>query len=394
MQIINAPDRKTRLEYLVKFGKYFAGALWEIYGQVGSSNGSNKEPRKKRLLNLPVPQVHDVLTSDGLTLRLTRYAQPEGKRPKGPLMMNHGAGVSSKTFLVDTIEVCFAEYLHAAGYDVWLFDYRLSSDLQYGATVKDLDSIAQCDYVAAIDKILEVTEKRDVQVLGHCLGSTSFFMAMSTGKLDNKVRSIAATGVMFNPIPGAYKGFQAKLHFPDMVDLFKHSVNPAKDSGFFNKLTGTQAMAAVEPSEKCSSKVCHRISFLYGLPYVHDQLNTATHNTMNELFGASSLKLFEQMSTMVRDAKVVNFKGKDVYMPTMAEKLKDIPVFSATGERNQLWIPESTAKSYNFLAEKNGPNLYTRVVIPEYGHSDLIFGKNAHKDVYPRIVEWLDLFNL
>jgi len=277
---------------------------------------------------------------------------------------------------------------------VWLFDYRLSSDLPYGAKVKDIDIIAQTDYVSAIDKILEVTGKRDVQVLGHCLGSTSFFMAMSTGKLDNKVRCIASTGVMFNPIPGIYKGFQAKLHFPNMVDLFKHSVNPSVENGFFNKVISSQGMAGVERSEKCDSKVCHRVSFLYGLPYTHAQLNTATHNIMNELFGTSSLRLFEQMSMMVRDGVVVDFKGKDVYMPTMAEKLANIPVFSATGEKNQLWIPESTAKSYNYLAEKNGPNLYKRIVIPEYGHSDLIFGKNAHIDVYPHIVEFLDNFNL
>ncbi len=43
-----------------------------------------------------------------------------------------------------------------------------------------------------------------------------------------------------------------------------------------------------------------------------------------------------------------------------------------------------------FLSEKNGPDLYNRVVIPNYGHIDCIFGKNASHDVYPHIANHLD----
>lgn len=37
-----------------------------------------------------------------------------------------------------------------------------------------------------------------------------------------------------------------------------------------------------------------------------------------------------------------------------------------SGDKNLTWIPESTMKSYQYLAEKNGPELYTRYVAPGY----------------------------
>ena len=108
-----------------------------MYGNVASTAGSHTHPRKKRPLNLPVPeviviqqytevlltyfciiQVYNVITEDGLTLRLTRYAQPEGMKPKGPLLAVHGMGVSSRIFLMDTIHVSLGEYLHKQGYDI------------------------------------------------------------------------------------------------------------------------------------------------------------------------------------------------------------------------------------------------------------------------------------
>ena len=50
----------------------------------------------------------------------------------------------------------------------------------------------------------------------------------------------------------------------------------------------------------------------------------------------------------------------------------------------------STARTVDVLSARNGSSLYSRVVIPDYGHIDCIFGKNAARDVYPHIVEHLD----
>lgn len=391
MNIINAPDRKTRLEYLAKFGKYFAGALWDVYGSVGSTVGSNTQARKKRPLDLPVPEIYDVKTADGITLRLTRYPVDEGKKAKGPLLALHGMGVSSRIYLMDTIQESMAEYLHKNDYDLWLMDWRLSTDLQYAAKVQNLDVIAQNDFEPAVDKILEITKSKDVLALVHCVGSLTFFMTLGLGKLKGKIRAIAASSVMFNPIPGTYKYYQAKFHLTGALEaLGIHNVNPSLDQGVFNKITGWQNLIATGTHEKCDSAVCHRITFMYGLLWQHEMLNTATHNILNEHFGPGSVDVFDQISKFVRHGHLVDDKDKEVYMPNMAEILKDIPIFVLSGEKNATWIPESTEKSFNYLAEKNGPKNIERYVAPGYGHLDPIFGKNAYKDTFPVFLKFLE----
>ena len=85
---------------------------------------------------------------------------------------------------------------------------------------------------------------------------------------------------------------------------------------------------------------------------------------------------------------MVSFDGQDEYLPHV-ERL-NIPITFIHGEENETFLPESTEKTYSFLRQKNGKDLYSRYVIPHYGHIDCIFGKNAVHDVYPLILKHLE----
>ena len=80
--------------------------------------------------------------------------------------------------------------------------------------------------------------------------------------------------------------------------------------------------------------------------------------------------------------------GGEVYLPHL-ERMA-IPITFISGAENECFLPESTETTYNLLREKNGKKLYARHVIPNYGHIDCIYGKNAARDVYPFILEQLD----
>ena len=67
-----------------------------------------------------------------------------------------------------------------------------------------------------------------------------------------------------------------------------------------------------------------------------------------------------------------------------------IPIRFIHGAENRCFLPASTEKTVEVLSAKDGAALYSRKVIPAYGHIDCIFGKNASADVYPFIVEHLD----
>jgi cholesterol oxidase len=140
--------------------------------------------------------------------------------------------------------------------------------------------------------------------------------------------------------------------------------------------------------EQCSSPVCHRVTFLYAPLYEHDQLNNATHDILHELFGVASISNFRHLGLLTRKGHVVTAEGKEEYLPHV-ERLA-IPITYIHGAENETWTPESTERTYNWLREHNGKGLYSRHLIPNYGHIDCIFGKNASRDVYPLILHHLE----
>ena len=180
LEVVNAGSWSERVTAISRFGKYFAGSLYQTYGGVALPNRTfdpNAEPRMKRPLRAGAPEVYPVTTEDGVMIQLTRFRGGE----KGPVMLSHGLGVSSTIFRIDTIETNLVEFLYAAGYDVWCLDFRLSIDLPAANEQSTGDDVATKDYPAAVAKIRELTGADSIQAVVHCFGSTTFFMAMLAG---------------------------------------------------------------------------------------------------------------------------------------------------------------------------------------------------------------------
>ena len=91
---------------------------------------------------------------------------------------------------------------------------------------------------------------------------------------------------------------------------------------------------------------------------------------------------------MTKTGHLVTATGDEAYLPHL-DRLA-IPITFIHGDRNECFLPASTEKTYELLRQQNGTGLYRRHVIPDYGHIDCIFGKNAVKDVYPLILQHLD----
>src|SRR5689334_764474 len=165
-----------------------------------------------RTTALPRAEVHDVPTSDGTELRLTRYKMGS----KGPLVMAPGYGNAARAFAVDTVPKNFVEYLGEHDYDVWLLDYRASPDLPSSWTQFTVDDIALRDWPAAIAHVREQTGSESVQALGHCVGGLSLFMAIGGG-LEG-LRSATFSALAGHPIPTV--GNQARA-WARLATIFK-----------------------------------------------------------------------------------------------------------------------------------------------------------------------------
>ncbi|MGH3869483.1 MAG: alpha/beta fold hydrolase [Pseudonocardiaceae bacterium] len=389
MTVQGATSVEQRLVAMARFGEFFAGTLFDVYGGVVrpfKRFDVAAPPRKKRPLRVCAPEIYPFTTDDGVTLRLTRY--PGG--PRGPVILAHGLGVSSRIFSIDTIETNLLEFLYAHGYDVWLLDFRASIELPASAKRFSADDIARYDYPAAVATVRAVTASPSVQMVVHCYGSTTFFMAMLAG-LEG-VRSVVSSQVATHMVCPPMTRIKSGLHLPSLLDrLGVESLTAYTDThaDWLSRLYDRSLEVFVErEEEQCTNPVCHRVTFMYSLLYEHGQLNSPTHDALHELFGIASIRELEHLALMVRDGGLRSADGQDIYLPHL-ERLA-IPITFIHGAENSCFLPESTAKTMELLAQRNGAHLYRRHVVPGYGHIDCIFGKRAALDVYPLILEHLE----
>jgi cholesterol oxidase len=389
LRATNAANLTETLRTTAKFGQLFAGGMIDSYGGFFSrSSAANSEiaPREKRALRAAAPEVYFFETIDNVRLRLTRY---QGGN-KGPVILAHGMGVSSLIFSIDTIETNLVEYLFAAGFDVWLLDYRASIDLASSKQPYTGDDVATKDFPAAVAKVQELTGSGSVQVLAHSFGSITFLMSLLAGLRG--VRSAICSQGSAHIVSPAMTRIASGLRLPSILAaLGVESLSAYVDThaDWLDRLQNRiLRVYPVGDDASCDDPVCHRITFLYGQLYEHAQLNSPTHEALDELFGVANIKALEHLVRLVSAGRLVDAKGDDVYLPNL-ERLK-IPITFIHGAEDGCLLPHGSKLTYDLLVEQHGDQLYRRHVIPGYGHMDCIFGKNAVEDVYTLILNHLE----
>jgi len=339
-----------------------------------------------RPLRLESEDIFDVVTSDGREIRLTRHQAGN----KGPVVLAPGYGTSTLAWTIDTVETNFPEYLAEHGYDIWLLDYRASPMLPAASTDYNIDDIATRDWPAAIDKVRELSGAESVQVVPHCVGSLSFLMAMTAGL--GGVRSAICSQLGLHPIPLLLNRAKAQARMATLMHgIGIERLTTTFDSTAFEDRALEQLMRHWPTREKCDSEVCHRILFIYGEVFDHDQLNDLTHESIVHIFGKTRLTAFKHLTAMIRQGYAVDANRRDVYMPNL-DRLA-VPIMFMHGEHNRMFVPRSTELTYDALRKANGDELYKRVIIPGYAHMDCWIGERAAVDVFPLALAELERYN-
>jgi cholesterol oxidase len=310
------------------------------------------------------------------------------------VILSHGLGVSSLIFSTDLIDTNLLELLYAAGYDVWLLDFRDSIALEASKQQSTGDQVARYDYPAAVETVRKVSGAPSVQFVVHCWGASTFFMSMLAG-LEG-VRSFVSSQIGAHSFSPPDVNLKTGLHFPDFLNklgIKSLTAYAAQNENWLEKLydEGLKLPAMLFAQGMCNSATCHRITFMYASLYSHAQLNEQTHENLHELFGVANMNSFEHIAKIGRHHQLVDFAEQDVYLPHI-DRL-NLPIAFIHGAANHCFLPEGTEKTYEVLRSRFNPDQYSRYVIPDYGHIDCIFGKNAAQDVYPHILAHLEKTN-
>lgn len=325
---------------------------------------------------------------DGMACNLVHILPPTPPT-RGPVLLVHGAGVRANLYQPPTGHT-LVDDLVAAGYDVWLENWRASIDLPPSEWT--LDQAARYDHPAAVQKVLEQTGAESLKAIIHCQGSTSFMMAAVAGLLPG-VSTIITNAVSLHTVVPAFSAFKLNVLVP-LVGLMTDYLNPQwglAPKGFVQRMITTLVNLT---HHECDNPVCKQISFTYGTGWPtlwsHENLNDATHEWIKHEFAAVPLRFFKQMARCVRKGHLL-----------AAESLPDLPqdftaqppkceariVFLA-GEDNLCFLPQSQVKTHAWF-EQHQPGRHSLHLLPGYGHLDPFLGKHAHRDIFPLILEEL-----
>jgi len=204
------------------------------------------------------------------------------------------------------------------------------------------------------------------------------------------VRSAVCSQVTTHPVMTPFNKARTQIRVGRILQGFGvRTISPDADRTVSDELLDFALRAVPVPTEeRCGSAVCRWINTFYGPTHHHAQLNEATHADLGRLFGVAGIHPLNHISTIVRSGTAVDHHGHDTYLPHV-ERLR-LPILFLAGDHNRIFLPATSARTLQWLRDANGPELYERVVLRDYGHLDGFIGRDAVRDVYPVILRHLD----
>jgi hypothetical protein len=326
---------------------------------------------------------------DGFALNLINVRDPS-RCDRGPVLLVHGAGVRANLFRAP-VRTNIVDALVAAGYDVWLENWRASIDLPPNPWT--LDQAAAYDHPAAVEAVVNETGRPEIQAIIHCQGSTSFMMSAVAG-LVPQVRTVIANAVSLHPVVPAWSAAKLRFAVP-IVRRLKDYFDPQWGNRAPD-LTAWLLTAMVRLSHyECDNTVCKLVSFTYGSGFPalwrHENLNAETHDWIRREFAHVPITFFRQMTRCVARGRLVAYER----LPGLPEDYTAEPPRTSarfvflTGELSRCFLPESQVRTHAYFSRFRA-DFHALHRLPGYSHLDVFIGKSAAEDVFPLILRELE----
>ena len=322
---------------------------------------------------------------DGFECNLWRLKH-SGSKHLGPVMLVHGAGVRANIFNPPN-EVNLLDMLADAGYDVFLENWRASTE--FPANKWDLDVVAKNDHPAAILKVCEVSGSDTCKAIIHCQGSTSFMISAVEG-LVPQVKTIVTNAVSLHPVVPAWSRVKLDVIL-EMAGLITDYINPRwgdESNDFRSKLFKTLVLATHFEKDTTVGKF---VSFTYGAGFPAlwelENLSDQTKEWIRNEFGPVPIHFFRHIRKGVHNGSLVSVSGSKHYAD--AKPATDARFVFFAGKLNKCFKSKSQVNSFEYFNNLK-PDFHKLYVYDTYSHLDIFLGKNAHKDIFPVMIDELN----
>jgi len=191
---------------------------------------------------------------------------------------------------------------------------------------------------------------------------------------------------------------KAKLHLAELLRFlgFRPVLTPDFDLRSSVAARLLDRLLYFYPSrERCKSGVCRRLLLIYGEANRHAQLDRITHEMIYDMVDRGNLTTLAQLQRMAVQQKIVDARGRDVYVLPENGQHINVPITILQGALNNLFRRSGAHETLDWLHDHGGfgpeenKKQFNLLEIPDYGHMDVFIGKNSATDVYPQILEAL-----
>ncbi len=318
--------------------------------------------------------IHLVRTRDDWRIALYRYPAVS-QRYEIPILLCHGLGANRFNFDLGP-DVSLARYLQQEGFEVWSIDLRgRGHSRRYpmgnGRRVRPhvFDDYVKKDAEAAIRHVLDQTGASKVHWIGHSMGGLVLFALLQSAEAEAIASGVAiGSPGSFARIGGtslANVSFRFLRYFPRIPLSFLAAglapllarIRLPGDSLFMNRNN-----VDVQPVERA---LCYLVADMSGgeVAQFMDWEKSGEFRTFD------GLTSYEANYPSVRQPLLFIAGAKDYLVPPAS--------VAAVHDRIS-----SEKKDFVVLGKQHGQE-------QDYGHGDLLIGKNVRREVFPRILDWL-----
>jgi hypothetical protein len=364
------------------------------------------------------PEPIAVETQDGCRLELRHNPGLSAKRP---VLLIHGASAGSDTFRIGEKQTV-VDFLLKAGFDVWTLDWRASKRCSkdiYCAVGDDpaiftIDAAAKYDVPAAISRMRADNVVGKIGIIGHCMGGAIVAQGIAQGViLATDVENVVITAL----------GLFYKAAIDDVLKVEDQALEQILANGQYllhpmkrwapsvctqEPGNGSWDSLLQEPYEiwlntplrhTCNIEYCHRVSYMFGMPYLPNNIPSIHKDHLPEQFGYIPLQFLLHCAQNLRRGHcgrfVQNSGGGALppdydYLNHAAFQGRALTLI--TGNLNSLWHRDSIDTMYEWLRrgrKADQPQKLRKHVLDGFGHQDLYWGSDAPEQVFPLIREGL-----
>jgi pimeloyl-ACP methyl ester carboxylesterase len=298
-------------------------------------------------------------TRDGWSLALARV-RPRGGPRRPPVLLVHGIAMNRQAFDFGVEHYSIAAHLAAAGFDCFALDLRGHGDSRRGPTCRwTLDTYLEQDLPAAFDRIREATGEEQVLYVGHSQGALLGMAACAVhpGRIRALVSLAGPAHFDAQPRLRALVAL-GRLGFGRHLRALARAVAPF--SGWWHP-----ALLELSINMRNVERPIYR---------------RLLANAIEDLQPG----VVAQFAACIRDDTFRSCDGAVDYRALFPACTQ--PALFIAGEKDGLAPPpvvESAVRRWG------GPKRYWSSG-RDYGHADVLLGRNAPEVVYPAIREFLE----